>query len=761
MVLPMAAGATSATRQITAVSGVDNVVLLLAGAVAVAALTFAIRSLDPGLPLRSRIALAGLRTAVIAACFVLFVQPTLHIRTMKVHPASIAVLVDTSGSMRRGDLTRLSMAQDILRKAKGALSALQKDHTMLFYGFSDELYPTAGIDFFQTKASPGTKTDIRHAIDQLLSEGGGQTVQSIILISDGADSELGFTPGGERPLDWAAKLGVPVNTVAVEDAPNRIDLSILRVDAAPIAFLRSETPVTVTVGAVGIPDREIEAFLKRDGAVVQRRTTRLVGGKARLTFAIMPLELGRRVYEVSVPIPEKDEVPENNRSFFSVDVVRDKYRILHLAGRPSWDQRFLRDTLKSWPRVDLVSFYILRTSYQSGTEGSAGMALIPFPTEELFNDHLGEFDIVIFHDFDPTEVGVDAYGEKLTEFVRNGGALAIIGGGTGLVSDSLGDKALEALLPVTLLPPGTAVSRRTDTTPFRARLTAEGAAHPITRLKERDEENKQMWRSMAALDGIGRIAKMRPGAHTLLDHPGLFADDGPHPVVAVIDAGKGRTLAVLTDSLWRWRFTGPMNGGAPDVYTDFWHKVVQWLTRSPDLSRLRATVTPSPVVRGDWATFDVELLDESYRPAAGEQIRVTVTWTAKDGTTASDIFESTTDDQGKFRREWRPKVDGAHRIQVTSGNGLETASPFLVVSNNREQNHLDADASLMKALAEATGGRFEVNRLIPSEIAMNPSVGKEVVEQSALSLWDHPLTLALTMLLLFAEWILRRRRGLD
>lgn len=761
MLLPAAAAATDATSQITAVSGLDTSILVLCGLAAAFALFFAIRSLDPVLSLKSRVSLAGLRAAIIATCLILLVQPTLHIRTLKAHPASIAVLVDTSFSMQQGDTTRLAMARNILNKAKDALDSLRKDHTIRFWGFSDELQPAAGVDFLQMPETPGTKTDIQHAVNTLLSDVGEQTVQAVILISDGADSEMGISDDGEWQLNWVTKLGIPINTVVVKDAPTRTDLSILRVEVAPFAFLRSETPISVTLGAVGLMDREVEAFLKRDGAVVQRRVTRLVGGKARLTFNMMPFELGRHVLEIQVPLPEKDEVPGNNRYFFSLNVVRDKYRILHLAGRPSWDQRFLRDTLKSWPRVDLVSFYVLRNSYQSNTEGSNGMALIPFPTEELFNDHLGEFDIVIFQDFDPSEVGVDSYGEKIADFVKNGGGLVLIGGGEGLRSGSFGDKSLEEILPTVLLPSGTAAARQTDSTPFRARLTAEGAGHPITRLSESDEENKQLWRSMAALDGVGRVARLRPGAQVLLDHPGLFADDGPHPVLAVTETGKGRSLAILTDSLWRWRFTGPMTGGIPAVYTDFWHKAVSWLTRAPDLNRLRLSVDPSPVVLGETSDIEVTLLDESYRPTAGERIRAVISWTAADGTESSEFFESTTDERGKYRREWQPKTNGAHKIRVNTGNGLENASPFLVVSNNREQNHLDVDESLMKALAEISGGRFEVNQLTPKNIVMNPAIGKEVIGQSAQSLWDHPFTLALLLALLAAEWLSRRRVGMD
>ena len=141
---------------------------------------------------------------------------------------------------------------------------------------------------------------------------------------------------------------------------------------------RSETPVAVTLRSTGISDRELEASLWQDGKILQRRTAQLVGGTGHFSFTVFPSTLGQHVLTVTVPVPQDDEVPENNTAYLTFDVIRDKFRILHIAGHPSWDQRFLRETFTSWPKVDLVSFYILRTEFQSSTLGSAGMALIPF-----------------------------------------------------------------------------------------------------------------------------------------------------------------------------------------------------------------------------------------------------------------------------------------------------------------------------------------------------------------------------------------------
>ncbi len=753
---------TQSEWQITALSNLDLVVLIALALAAVGLALWTWRSLDPAFSRGRKVTLLMLRIAAIVVCFGILLQPTLHKRELRAEPAHLAILVDTSPSMAQGgDNTRLLRAKRMLKTAGPAIARLEKRYRIDWYGFSDGLVPVASPEALGAGEGKHRKTDIRGALQALMAGAKKVPIDGVVLISDGADTELVPQADGESDLTWAEAFGVPINTIAVGDAPDRVELAITHVEAAPFAFTRSDTPITVRLRSVGLEDRRVEAFLKQDGTVVQRREVQLVGGRGQLTFTALPTALGQQVMEVSVPVPEGDEVPENNLQHLTFEVIRDKFRILHLAGRPSWDQRFLRDALKSWPRVDLVSFYVLRTGYQSATEGSAGMALIPFPTDDLFKDHLGEFDILIFHEFEPAEVGVEAYAGKIAEFVRDGGALVLIGGEKGLKGGTMGGPALEAIFPVELLSAGTPASRMSDSGQFRAKLTEDGANHPITRLYPDDERNRQVWRSLTRLDGQGRIAGLAEGAHSLLENPFLLADDGPTPVVAVKEVEKGRTLAITTDSLWRWRFSGPVTGGPADLYTDFWRKTIAWLTRAPDLKRLRVKVSPAPLTIGDAADIDVELLDESYRPLGGQPITSRISWIGEDGAEGGVSFDAKVDRDGRYRHEWRPTVEGAHSITVTADNGLTNTQRFLVVTDDRERHHLDLQESLLRELAETTDGDFKRNLFDDKGLAMSSAKGREVVSQLALTLWDHPAFIGLFLLFVFAEWLMRRRMGMD
>ena len=83
-----------------------------------------------------------------------------------------------------------------------------------------------------------------------------------------------------------------------------------------------------------------------------------------------------------------EAVEVNNRWSFEVKVIRDRVRVLHLNGRPSWDSRFLRETLANNPKVDLLSFFILRTLTDDVGATTSELSLIPFPSNLLFSEYL-------------------------------------------------------------------------------------------------------------------------------------------------------------------------------------------------------------------------------------------------------------------------------------------------------------------------------------------------------------------------------------
>ena len=105
---------------------------------------------------------------------------------------------------------------------------------------------------------------------------------------------------------------------------------------------------------------------------------------------------GRNMVIVEAAEGPQEITLSNNRAAFAANGVRDRLRVLLITGEPHAGARVWRNLLKSDPAVDLVHFSILRPPDKQDFTPLNELALIPFPTEELFERRLNEFDLIIF-----------------------------------------------------------------------------------------------------------------------------------------------------------------------------------------------------------------------------------------------------------------------------------------------------------------------------------------------------------------------------
>src|SRR5207244_12736840 len=112
---------------------------------------------------------------------------------------------------------------------------------------------------------------------------------------------------------------------------------------------------------------------------------------------------------------------------FPLSVARDKIRVLLVCCSPTWDYRFLRQTLKHDPSIDLISFVILRTPTDVVNVPESQLSLIPFPTQRLFTEELKNFDLILFENFSYQLYFPWYYLENVRKYVLDGVASAMIG----------------------------------------------------------------------------------------------------------------------------------------------------------------------------------------------------------------------------------------------------------------------------------------------------------------------------------------------
>ncbi len=137
---------------------------------------------------------------------------------------------------------------------------------------------------------------------------------------------------------------------------------------------------------------------------------------------------GPNIVEVEACRFEDELTPVNNRAVVSIDGVRDKLRVLLVSGEPHAGERTWRNLLKSDASVDLVHFTILRPPEKQDGTPINELSLIAFPTRELFQQKINEFQLIIFDRYARQGVLPIIYFDNIARYVREGGAVLIAAG---------------------------------------------------------------------------------------------------------------------------------------------------------------------------------------------------------------------------------------------------------------------------------------------------------------------------------------------
>ncbi len=452
---------------------------------------------------------------------------------------------------------------------------------------------------------------------------------------------------------------------------------------------------------------------------------------------------GARLVEVSIGSPEGDTIPENDRRILSFSVTRDRLRVLHVAGRPTYDVRALRMWLKSDESIDLVAFFILRTDRDNTeTTDDSELALIPFPVDELFTEHLPSFDAVILQDIDAVTYKLARHLPALANYVQSGGGLIMVGGPSAFAGGGYARSPLESVLPVELR----ASEQPFDTADFVPRYTEAGRSAPVLH-----GVTELFGDELPTFSGSNTLGAARPGSIVLWEHPERRAGQGAMPVLALGEAGDGRSIALGVDGTHALAFSEFADRAAGRGYGALWDGLVGWLMRDPRYEAVRLELAgpciaglPASLrlVRSPGATGDVSLELTRLGPPTSPLLRKVVRSPAP----------------GPLEIDLGVLETGGYSAAAHVGAAPPTRFDFACERGGPSWSDSRPDPDRLTRIAQASGGKA-VSRADLSDLPI-PSPMQVAAERSSTPLlpaWAWTLAAALS---LGAHWFARRRQGL-
>ncbi|CAA7619752.1 conserved membrane hypothetical protein [Candidatus Terasakiella magnetica] len=485
------------------------------------------------------------------------------------------------------------------------------------------------------------------AVERALADIPRRRLSAVFLITDGRVHDI--------PADQGRALGAPVHTL-LTGRPGERDRRIVLGQSPGFGLVGRTATFAFRVEDEG-GRGEAAVDIRLDGQPFGRISVPL---NRDATLEVPIHHAGPNVVELDAePGPEELSLL-NNRTAVSLSGVRDRLKVLLISGEPHPGGRTWRNLLKADPAVDLVHFTILRPPEKDDPTPIREMSLITFPVRELFEDRLGDFDLVIFDRYRRRGVLTGPYYANIAQYVRKGGALLLAAGPEFAEAGGIADTAVGDILPA--LPTGSVVPQA-----FQPIVTAMGHRHPVTASLP-GGANWGRWMRQIEVRSHGGIPIMT----------GL----GERPLVLLDRVGEGRVAMVLSDTVWLW--ARGWEGGGP--HGEVLKRLAHWLMKEPDLEENALTA--------DWEGGTLTVTRRSLEPGAK-----TVTVTHPDGTETPLSLQ----DQGDGRATGRLAAAAPGLWRAGDAAGL-VALAASVSANPLEMAALTATPDRLSSVAAATGG---------------------------------------------------------
>src|SRR5580692_9043475 len=579
---------------------------------------------------------AAVRVAALVLILLALANPSFTREEREPLSSVAAVVIDKSPSQNFGDRTRET------EKAREALV--------------DSLKKIKGLEVRVVEAgqadgeTDGTK--LFGALSSVLSDVPVDRVAGAFLITDGRVHDI---PANASALGFQAPVHALI-TGRKDERDRRIAIS-----AAPrFGIVGQVQTITYRLDDQGVSGERARVVVRCDGEVINERTV-LSGQTVNVEIEIK--HAGPNVVEIEASPLDNELTLVNNRAVVAIDGVRDKLRVLLVSGEPHSGERTWRNLLKSDASVDLVHFTILRPPEKQDGTPINELSLIAFPTRELFQQRINDFQLIIFDRYARQGVLPIIYFDNINRYVRDGGAVLVAAGPDYASQTSLWRTPLDSVLPAE--PDGNVTDEA-----YRPSLTDLGKRHPVTRGLDGSDSNPPNWSEWFRI-----VDTQNPTGTTVMQGP------DQKPLLVLSHQGQGRVALLLSDHIWLW--ARGFEGGGPHL--DLLRRLSHWLMKEPDLEE--------EALRLNVSGHDLVVRRQTMADSVAD-----VTLTSPSGT--SQVLKLDAKEPGVWEKSVKADELGLWRATDGKLNALVNIGP----ANPREFTEVTSTTDVLAPITNATGG---------------------------------------------------------
>ncbi|MEE9554800.1 MAG: hypothetical protein V3W18_10925 [candidate division Zixibacteria bacterium] len=695
---------------------------LLAGAIGIGVGVLSYKTSFPLTSKLTRISLATLRGIMITLIGLFLIEPVLNLYSWNTVNPKLAVLLDNSKSMelKIGEQSRIGLADSL---NSNWITSLADNYDL--FTFSTEMNE---IDNFPVELdSAGNATAIASALGALETQKDFDDYGAVLLVTDGRQNL------GPDPVATALDLDLPVYTLTVGEVIDDANIAVDNVAAPAHAYSGDYFKIEANIRAAGVVADKSIAFLKLDGKAIAEKQFD-IPGEGRMTaieFEIQAPDPGMYRYEISLPILEGETEKVDNKRVVSVNVLKNRIRILLTAATLDWEYKFIKQSLSGFDEFEIDAVYQLNT----------GRFSQPGPPNTF--DELANYDIAVIVNCRPEDVRIPR--SNLKKFVNEGSALIYVAG-ADFTSDI---KSYDNLLPLEIVNPAVNEGEYLfEPSPTRKQ-------HAAVLLDDDPESSARIWHSLPPFTVV--ISGVKPIGDVLLETRTRLHSDGVVPVLTVGEFGKGRSAVFTGYPLWRSYFGAKHENS--DAIPLFWKNLVRWATAKGDMKNFEIAIDREVYRLGEPIRMSGYLYDEANKPKGGALVNVSLVPDG-DNTVVKDAV-LTQSGSGIYSGEVTSLAPGDYTynaIAMSYGDTLGTTDgKFTVEQFSLELTSAAPDYNLTRRISEATGGKaYTADNFgeFLNDLKLTPF---EREKHTRIKPFGMPLFLIIVLCGLCVEWGIRKR----
>ncbi|NWF88999.1 MAG: hypothetical protein HXY50_05995 [Ignavibacteriaceae bacterium] len=555
-------------------------------------------------------------------------------------------------------------------------------------------------------------------------------ISSIVILSDGVITD------GPNPIYTAEKNAIPVFAIGVGDTTKRKDIEIKNILCNEFLYAETPTTLSVTILNEGFANRNVNlTFYENDVQIGQKSFALNPDGFQNISIDYTPKSSGEKKLSFSLSTLDGEFNKANNRKVFFINVLSNKVKAVLLAGSPSADLSFIKNTLLEDNNLSVNSVtqigtnkFLEKNSRERLLDSAEVLILVGFPSRETTTEMMNKVSALI--------------SEKNIPY------LFILSGSTDLNKLSQLKKDL----------PFIANNSANNYLEVQPNISSDESKNSL--LQNNSSDPITAWNSLPPVYQPFAEFTVKPESEAVAKVK-LNNISTNKPIIITRSLGNQRSIAILAKDIWKWKLQTALKN--QDVFDRFILNSVKWLNSPEDKKRIQVKTTKKLFALGEEIEFTAQVYDDAFNPISEAEVKVSVKKDKENfelslNSLGNGLYEGAvqTNKPGNYSFVGEAKLNNK---LLGSDKGL-----FNVGEVDIEMMNTKMDYEFLNSLANVSGGKFfdsnESKSLFKLLSELNLKSSKEKIDTKEYSLWSNEFLLLAIILLFGVEWFIRKREGM-